>query len=134
MQRCPDNPLVRPDMVKPSAPGYRVKGAFNAGAVRYRGEVILLLRVAETCEASLGEMAVPIVTFADDVSHPGALRVAKDDPEIILEDTRGILYKGVNYLSTLSHIRLARSSDGKDFTVDDVPFLFPSTGHFHEGS
>jgi len=126
MQRCPDNPLIRPDMVKPSAPGYRVRGTFNAGAVRYRDEIILLLRVAETCEAGPGEVAVPIVEFVGDVGRPSVLRVAEDDPEIILEDARGLLYKGVDYLSTLSHIRLARSSDGVNFTVDDVPFLLPS--------
>ena len=129
MQRCPDNPLIRPEMVKPSATGYRVKGAFNPGAVRYGDEIILLLRVAEDCEAGPGEAAVPIVEFEGDVGRPGVLRVNLDDPHVVLKDTRGLLYKGIDYLSTLSHIRLARSRDGRHFTVDDEPFLFPSSPH-----
>jgi predicted GH43/DUF377 family glycosyl hydrolase len=34
------------------------------------------------------------------------------------------VYKGVEYLSTLSTIRVARSPDGINFTVEDQPFLY----------
>ena len=51
MHRHPHNPLIRPKQVLPSAPGYRVRGAFNAAAVRFGDEVLLLLRVAEDCPA-----------------------------------------------------------------------------------
>jgi len=32
----------------PSREGYRVKCTFNPGAVQHKGEIVLLLRVAET--------------------------------------------------------------------------------------
>ncbi len=113
-------------MVKPSAAGYRVRGAFNPGAVRCRDEILLLLRIAEDCPAPEGEVAVPKVDFVDGQGVPGVLQVKTDDPDVRLKDTRGIVYKGIDYLSTMSHIRLARSRDGIHFTVDETPLLFPS--------
>ena len=127
MQRHPENPVITPDMVKPCAPGYRVRGAFNPGAIRFGDEILLLLRVAEDCPAEAGEVAVPIVDIVDGKPVPSVLRVRKNDPDVQLKDTRGVVYKGKDYLSTMSHIRVARSRDGVHFTVDDTPFIFPSS-------
>ena len=44
-----DNPLIKPGDVVPSLEGYRVLGAFNPGAVKFGEEILLLLRVAESC-------------------------------------------------------------------------------------
>ena len=33
------NPLIKPESIKPSRDGYRVKGAFNAGAAEYNDEI-----------------------------------------------------------------------------------------------
>ena len=126
MQRHPNNPLITPEMIKPSAPGYRVLGAFNPGAVRFGDEIILLLRVSENVEAEEGMIAVPMIEFEDNRGKPGVLKLRRDDPEVNLKDTRGVVYRGVDYLSTLSHIRVARSRDGVNFTVDDEPFIFPA--------
>ena len=126
MKRYSKNPVVTPEMVKPSARGYRVRGAFNPGAVRHEDETLLLLRVAEDCPADTAEVAVPIVELTDSGGAPGVLRLRRDDPDVRLKDTRGVVYKGQDYLSTLSHIRIARSRDGLHFTVDEAPFLFPS--------
>jgi predicted GH43/DUF377 family glycosyl hydrolase len=49
----------------------------------------------------------------------------EDDPDVQLKDTRGVIYKGKDYLSTMSHIRLARSKDGINFTIEDKPFIYP---------
>ena len=113
-------------MVKPSAAGFRVRGAFNPGATEYDGEIILLVRVAEDCIASEGYVAVPTVEITDGIGHPKRFEVKLDDRDVKLKDTRGIVYKGKDYLSTMSHLRLARSTDGVNFTVEDEPFLFPS--------
>lgn len=126
MRREPSNPIITADMVKPSSPGFRVRGAFNPGAAGYNGEIILLLRVAEDCRADEGCAAVPTVEIVDGVGRPKRFEVRLDDPEVTLKDTRGIVYKGKDYLSTMSHIRLARSVDGVNFTVEEEPFLFPS--------
>ena len=53
------------------------------------------------------------------------VQLKKDDPDVRLKDTRGVVYKGQDFLSTMSHIRLARSKDGINFTVDEKPFIYP---------
>ena len=127
MKRCPENPLIRPDTVRPSAPEYRVRGAFNPGAVRFGDEILLLLRVAEDCVAPAGAIAVPFARFGGGAGgRPDVLTVSRDDPDLEIHDSRGLLYRGNRYLSTMSHIRLARSPDGVRFTVDEEPFMFPA--------
>ena len=56
---------------------------------------------------------------------PEILEKSINDPDIQLKDSRGVVYKGQDYLSTLSHIRLARSGDGVHFTVEENPFIYP---------
>ena len=128
MKRCEQNPIITPEGIIPSADGYRVRGVFNPAAVRYRDEIILLVRVAEDCPAEDAEVAVPKVDIIDGQGYPGMIKVRRDDPDVQLRDTRGIVYRGVDYLSTMSHLRIARSRDGVNFTVDPSPFLFPSSG------
>ena len=62
------NPIVSPDNVKPSVESYRVRGAFNPGATVFGDEVLLLLRVAETCEPKDGYIRTPTYRFDD--GHP----------------------------------------------------------------
>jgi beta-1,2-mannobiose phosphorylase / 1,2-beta-oligomannan phosphorylase len=126
MKRHPANPLLTPGHVRPSAPGFRVRGVFNPAAARFGDEILLLLRVAEDCEADADEVAVPIVRFEDGVGRPGILRLSRRDPKVDLSDSRYVVYRDQTYLSTLSHLRLARSRDGVNFVVDEQPLLFPA--------
>jgi len=105
-----------------------VEGAFNPGAIRFGEEVLLFLRVAESCEPREGYIRTPVYTFDHEGSHPEIFEVPEDDPEVVLKDTRGVVYRGKDYLSTMSHIRIARSRDGVHFTVDDHPFIYPVSG------
>jgi len=125
MIRNSNNPLITPDMVPPSRDGYRVRGAFNPGATVYNDEVLLFLRLAEDCIPKEGYAAVPYYRFDGNSGTPEILEVSLDDPDVQLKDTRGVVYKGKDYLSTMSHIRIARSKDGVNFTVDEKPFLHP---------
>ena len=125
MTRHPANPLITPKMVRPSAPGFRVRGVFNPAATICGGEILLLLRVAEDGEADPSEVAVPIVRVENGVGRPDVLRLSRRDPEVDLSDSRYVIHRGQTYLSTLSHLRLARSRDGVRFTVEDRPFIFP---------
>ena len=120
------NPLIRPSDVRPSREGYRVVGAFNPGAVRFGEEVLLFLRVAEKCEPKPGVVCMPIYRFEGERAYPDILEIKDSDPEMTLRDTRGVSYRGREYLSSASHIRIARSRDGLHFTVDEKPFLCPS--------
>ena len=102
-----------------------MRGAFNPAACRFGEEVLLLLRVAEDVPAEEGRVSVPVVDFSGGTARPDVLSVRRDDPEVTLRDTRGLRYRGVEYLSTMSHLRIARSRDGVAFTVDETPFLLP---------
>jgi predicted GH43/DUF377 family glycosyl hydrolase len=125
LEKYAGNPVVRPDQVPPSLPGYRVMGAFNPGATRFGDEILLLLRVAERVEPREGRVRMPIYRFEAGTAKPAILDLDAADPEVVLRDTRGVAYRGQEYLSTLSHIRLARSPDGLHFTVDPEPFIYP---------
>jgi predicted GH43/DUF377 family glycosyl hydrolase len=125
IEKYEDNPIIKPTDVKPSREGYIVKGAFNPGAACFGGEVLLLLRVAESCEPREGFVRTPVYRFTESGSFPDILEINRDDPELSLKDTRGVVYRGVDYLSTLSHIRIARSTDGFNFRVDETPFIYP---------
>src|SRR6185436_8647450 len=98
MRRHPDNPLITPDMVRPSAPGFRVCGVFNPAATRFGDEILLLLRVAEDCEAGADEVAVPRVRFESGIGQPDILRLNRRDPEVDLGDSRYVVYRGETYL------------------------------------
>ncbi len=126
MRRHPDNPLIRPQDLRPSVPGLRVRGVFNPGAARVGDEVVLLLRVAEDCEPRDGYARVPVVRMQDGKPRLEVLEIPADHPEVRLKDTRGIVYRGRAYLSTMSHLRLARSRDGVHFRVEDRPFILPA--------
>jgi len=60
------------------------------------------------------------------MSYPDIIEFKTSDPDVILKDTRAIVYKGREYLSTMSHIRLAKSKDGINFNVEDKPFIHPA--------
>lgn len=125
VQKCEKNPLIKPADVKPSREGYKVLGSFNPGAIKFKDEILLLLRVAESCEQEEGIVKIPIYKFDGDKSYPDIVTFKKDDPDVKLKDTRGVVYKGRDFLTSMSHIRVARSKDGINFTVDEKPFIYP---------
>jgi predicted GH43/DUF377 family glycosyl hydrolase len=125
LEKYSGNPVIRPGDVKPSLDGYRVLGAFNPGAVVFGDEILLFLRVSEGCEPKEGKIRLPVYRFETHRSVPDIMEFAENDPGLVLKDTRGVVYKGQDYLSTISHIRIARSRDGFHFTVDERPFIFP---------
>lgn len=127
--RHPLNPLITPAQVHPSRPDFEVIGTFNAGAVQLNDETLLLVRVAER----------PVRTEADWIACPyldeqGRIAlhyVRRDDPSYDTRDPRFVrhLYTGQLYLTSISHIRRARSTDGVHFNVDAHPWLKPETGY-----
>lgn len=126
VERFAENPIIRPQDVIPSRSGYEVIGAFNAGAAQYNGETILLLRVAERpVDKPVDVQIAPIIN-----PETGEIELfckKNDDPDVEIHDTRGFYYKGKLYLTSISHLRLARSKDGVNFTIDSEPTVFPAT-------
>jgi predicted GH43/DUF377 family glycosyl hydrolase len=45
--RSEKNPIIMPEDVMPSRPGFKVVCVFNCGVVRFNSETLLLMRVAE---------------------------------------------------------------------------------------
>jgi predicted GH43/DUF377 family glycosyl hydrolase len=129
IKRSESNPIITPDMVKPSREGFKVAGTTNAGVVACNGETVMLLRVAESAPSTAeNEINVPIM-----VEQLGSWEVTiktfqRDDPNYDFSDPRSIVLREDPrqvYLTTLSHIRLARSINGTDFVVDDEAFIVP---------
>ncbi|MCL5280056.1 MAG: glycoside hydrolase family 130 protein [Planctomycetes bacterium] len=157
--RALENPIIRPENVRPSREDFEVIGVFNAGVARYEDEVILLLRVAERPKSQREDVVLsPIYDVA--TNEITVKSFARDDPRNDFSDPRLIvawarapLVKGrgqnaraggmgappmnrthgqdaratyETYLTSISHLRLARSRDGLRFRIEDRPALGPA--------
>ena len=110
-RRFKDNPLLKPEDLAPSVDGLKIECLLNPGAFTYDGKTFLLLRVAERPEQKKGRISLPIM-------EDGAIRILefdRNDSDLEADDPRKIRYKGRFYLTTLSHLRLVHSKDGRDF-------------------
>ena len=124
MRRFEANPLIRPADVLPSRDGYEVIGSFNAGVARHDDQVLLLLRVAERPSiVDPGCVAAPI--WSAERGDVELLQVKRDEAET--DDPRTFRYRGNTYLTSISHLRLARSDDGIQFSIDTKPALAPES-------
>ena len=134
IKRHPENPLIVPDDIKPSREGFKVEGVFNAGAALYEGEVILLLRVAESVISNeTGKIHIPVVRENSGIwktttvlldRHQKVKKYDFTDSRFVSKiDSQGNKY--TRYLTSLSHIRLARSKDGVHFRREDKPIIYP---------
>lgn len=126
-ERHPSNPILTPGDVCPSRPDFCVIGAFNAGVARHDGQTILLVRVAER-----PAQQDPAWAFSPHWSPARGLIVEafrRDDPRYDTSDPRLIRDQqtGHTMLTSLSHIRLARSTDGVHFSVEDTPWIAPES-------
>lgn len=121
-KRFPENPLLSPADLQPSLDGLRIACLLNPGAFRFDGKTWLLVRVAERPEQSEVVVSFPIIT-ADGETE--IMEIALDDADLIATDARVVRYKGVDYLTTLSHLRLLCSNDGIHFyQPEGYPYLF----------
>ncbi len=125
-RRAPENPILTPSGVTPSRPDLEVVGVFNPGVTRHEGDVLLLLRVAEApLLRSTGEVAAPVFNAA--TGRLEVQRWALDTEGLEAGDPRLIVVGGRSWLTSISHLRVARSADGIDFEVEPSPALWPVT-------
>jgi len=126
VERYPENPLVKPSDVPPSRPDFEVVCAFNAGVARYRDEIILLMRVAERAISDDRVHRVPILKCEHGKEACVEIyEFKKADPMLDFKDPRIIITPEGVFLTTISHLRVARSKDGRNFVVDPKPAIFP---------
>jgi len=113
-------------MVRPSRPDLEVVGVFNPGVTRHESDVLLLLRVAEApLRSPTGAVAAPVY---DAVS--GRLEVRRwpvGTGGLDVSDPRVVVVDGRTWLTSISHLRVARSTDGIHFEVEPAPALSPAT-------
>lgn len=125
-RRAPENPILTPAMVRPSRTDLEVVGVFNPGVIRHEKDVLLLLRVAEApLRRSEGEVAAP--TFDASTGRLEVRRWAGATPGLDVSDPRTVVLDGRTWLTSISHLRVARSSDGIHFEVEPAPALSPAT-------
>ena len=156
--RVKSNPLITPDQIEPSQPGFEVVSTINPGVATVGDETILLVRVVERPrrdvalepDAKMVDLSGPVprlaplpiglqpdqligmAYFDHDREPPEVVigYVPRDLPGLDLSDPRTIRYRNTaggftpgqeeftDYLSHISHLRVARSDDGEHFTLD----------------
>lgn len=121
-RRNQKNPLLRPSDLQPAIEGMEIVCLLNPGVFRMNGKIGLVLRVAERPKQEEGVISFPIY------NKEGKIEVVsfdKNDPDLDATDPRVIVYKGKNYLTTLSYLRFVFSEDGVHFKEDpNYPPLF----------
>ncbi|WP_159881405.1 glycoside hydrolase family 130 protein [Paenibacillus puerhi] len=127
--RYEENPLLTPSGIKPLWEGFEVIGAFNAGIARMDGQILMLLRVAER---PLGSEDGSILTAYFEPASGKAVSVRLDSSDARYDFSDARVVKDARtgstvYLTSISYLRLARSTDGRHFAVDDQAFLLPAS-------
>ena len=124
--RSPENPIITTDMILPSRPDMEVVGVFNAGATRFEGDTILLLRVSEAPrKLTPGVVSAPI--YNAETRRIEIKRWMEDTEGLDASDPRLLIADGSTWLTSMSHLRVARSKDGIHFDVDGLPAMTPGT-------
>jgi predicted GH43/DUF377 family glycosyl hydrolase len=115
-------------MVLPSRPDLEVVGAFNPGVIRHQGEVIMLVRVSEAPRKVSASIAAAPFYNADtrrlEIKH---WQVNEKGPDV--SDSRLVVDQGRTWLTSISHLRLARSTDGIRFEVEGMPTFGPQSAY-----
>jgi beta-1,2-mannobiose phosphorylase / 1,2-beta-oligomannan phosphorylase len=124
-QRFRQNPILRPQDLRPSVEGMEVTCLLNPGVFRYESKTWLLVRVAERPVQVPGKTSFPIL------SPDGLMEVLEfesSDPRLDLSDPRVIHFDGRDYLTTLSHLRLLSSDDGVVFAEPEQALPLMGSG------
>lgn len=120
--RCSQNPIIAPKNVKPSREDFEIIGVLNAGVTQLDDEIILLVRVAERPINNNPDIALTAV-YDVDKKQLEIMEFPRSDRETDFSDPRLIIKGGQTYLTSVSHLRIARSKNGINFTIDDAPAI-----------
>ena len=110
-KRFSQNPILSPKDLIPSRPGLEIACLLNPGVFTFQNKTWLLIRVAERPQQKTGIISFPVLK-GDGIE---IIEIEENDPDLVADDPRVINYKGADYLTTLSHLRLVCSDDGINF-------------------
>ncbi len=120
--RFESNPILLPRDITSSEKSLQVICLLNPGVFRFKGKTWLLVRVAENIAQKEGFVFFPTMNASGKLE---VAAVALNDPELIATDARVMNYRGLDYLTTISHLRLLSSNDGTNFTEEEgYPGIF----------
>jgi predicted GH43/DUF377 family glycosyl hydrolase len=125
IKRLATHLLLRPEDIRPSHPDWEVIGVFNPGVARLGDETIILARVAERPrELRHGWTPHPYWSREKDyvVDWVENERLEASDPRVVRH-----LQSGLFRLTFVSHLRVARSRDGRTIDSVDEPVFLPAT-------
>jgi len=115
-KRFVENPLLSPADLPASRDGLQISCLLNPGVFKFENKTWLIVRVAERPEQKDNIISFPILTETGAIE---IIEIPANDPALNATDARVINYKGVDYLTTLSHLRLLCSDDGIHFYEPD---------------
>lgn len=119
-KRFIQNPLLSPADLKPSREGLEITCLLNPGVFTFAGKTWIIVRVAERPAQKPGILSFPVLKEGG----IEIMEIATDDPDLNKDDPRVIKYRGSDYLTTLSHLRLLCSEDGIHFSESEgYPYL-----------
>lgn len=111
-RRYKQNPLLTPGDVKPSTDEMTVESLLNSGVFSFNKKTWLLIRVSERAVQKKGFVNIPIYDESGEIE---ILEFDKNNPDLDFSDHKVIRFKNKFYKTTLSHLRLMYSDDGKEF-------------------
>src|ERR1700761_8626023 len=125
-RRFAENPLLLPKDLTPSREGLQIISLLNPGVFRFNEKTWLLIRVAESIAQKEGVLYFPALNATGNTE---IIEVPLNDPDLIATDARVISYKGLDYLTTVSHLRLLCSDDGVHFSEPSFPAALFGKGY-----
>lgn len=111
-RRFPENPLLMPKDLPACSEGLQIISLLNPGVFEFQGKIHLLVRVAESITQKEGVIFFPVVGHAGKIE---IIEIPLNDPHLVATDPRVVNYKGLDYLTTISHFRLLNTDDGIHF-------------------
>ncbi|WP_456311731.1 glycoside hydrolase family 130 protein [Pseudomonas shirazensis] len=111
-KRFPENPLLMPKDLQASSSELQIISLLNPGVFVFEQKTWLLVRVAESIAQKEGVLFFPVMNALGKVE---IIEIPLNDPDLVATDARVVKYKGLDYLTTISHLRLVCSDDGVKF-------------------
>jgi predicted GH43/DUF377 family glycosyl hydrolase len=124
-RRFPENPLLMPKDLKASTSEMQIISLLNPGVFTFENKIWLVVRVAESIAQKEGVIFFPLINKSGKIE---IIEIPLNDPDLITTDVRVINYKGLDYLTTLSHLRLLCSTDGIHFSEPENTALIMGSG------